>query len=122
MTDSNNSFSSIAQSPDPAEDRRAQLAALIPEAFSEGQLDVAALKRALGSDALTEGGERYALTWAGKANDYKVLQTPSTATLRPQPDLSTNFDEAQQVFKRTSLLFLSLIEPQERCEAVLCRA
>ena len=38
MTDQNNS--SIANSPDPAAERRQQLAALIPEAFSEGQLDV----------------------------------------------------------------------------------
>ncbi|MBK9347138.1 MAG: site-specific DNA-methyltransferase [Burkholderiales bacterium] len=88
----------IDQSPDPAAQRRAQLAALIPEAFSEGQLDVSALRRALGGDALIEGGERYALTWAGKANAYKVLQTPSSATLRPQRDLSVNFDEAQHVF------------------------
>lgn len=94
MTDSND----IAASPSPAVARRNQLAELIPEAFTEGQLDVAALKRALGGEAIIEGGERYALTWAGKANAYKVLQTPSTATLRPQRDLSVNFDEAQHVF------------------------
>jgi adenine-specific DNA-methyltransferase len=88
----------VGQSPDPAAQRRAQLAALIPEAFSEGQLDISALKRALGGNALIEGGERYALTWAGKANAYKVLQTPSSATLRPQRDLSVNFDAAQHVF------------------------
>lgn len=98
MTDQNNNNSSIANSPDPAADRRQQLTALIPEAFSEGQLDVAAIKRALGGEAMIEGGERYALTWAGKGNAYKVLQTPSTATLRPQRDLSVNFDEAQHVF------------------------
>ena len=77
MTDQTNE---IAQSPNPALERRQQLAALIPEAFSEGQLDVAALKRALGTDATIDGGERYALTWAGKANAYKVLRTPSRAT------------------------------------------
>jgi adenine-specific DNA-methyltransferase len=55
-----------AASPQPADERRAQLAALIPEAFSEGKLDVNALKRALGKTAVIEGGERYALTWAGK--------------------------------------------------------
>src|SRR6218665_2345627 len=38
----------LAASPNPADECRAQLAALIPEAFSEGQLDLAALKRALG--------------------------------------------------------------------------
>ncbi len=98
MTDPKTDTSRIAQSPDPAEERRAQLAALIPEAFSEGRLDVSALKRALGGEALIEGGERYALSWAGKANAYKVLQTPSRATLRPQRDNSVNFDEAQHVF------------------------
>ncbi len=87
-----------AASPNPAIDRRAQLAALIPEAFSEGKLDVAALKRALGEHAVIEGGERYALTWAGKSDAYRVLQTPSTATLRPERDKSVNFDTAQHVF------------------------
>ncbi len=96
MTEQNNS--NIADSPDPAAACRQQLATLIPEAFSEGQLDVAALKRALGGEAVIEGGERYALTWAGKGNAYKVLQAPSSATLRPQRELSVNFDEAQHVF------------------------
>ncbi|MDP2238713.1 MAG: site-specific DNA-methyltransferase [Burkholderiales bacterium] len=94
----NNQIKDIAESPSPADERRAQLATLVPEAFSEGKIDVAALKRALGEQAVIEGGERYALTWAGKANAYKVLQTPSAATLRPQCDLSVNFDTAQHIF------------------------
>lgn len=98
MTDTNITSGGFAGSANPAEERRAQLAALIPEAFSEGRLDVAALKRALGETALIETGERYALTWAGKANAYKVLQTPSTATLRPERDKSVDFDQAQHVF------------------------
>jgi adenine-specific DNA-methyltransferase len=88
----------IAASPNPADERRAQLAALLPEAFSEGRLDVAALKRALGEEAVIEGGERYGLNWAGKSAAYKVLQTPSTATLRPERDKSVNFVQAQHVF------------------------
>ena len=88
----------FAHSPDIAEGLRAQLAQLIPSAFTEGKLDIAALKRALGEASVAESGERYALTWAGKANAYKVLQTPSSATLRPQRELSINFDQAQHVF------------------------
>jgi len=97
MSDPQND-TNLAASPNPADECRAQLAALIPEAFSEGQLDLAALKRALGESVVIEGGERYALTWAGKSNAYKVLQTPSTATLRPERDRSVNFDQAQHVF------------------------
>jgi len=81
----------------PAEKRR-RLMALLPEVFTEGRLDLAALKRALGEEGFIEAGERYALTWAGKSDAYRVLQTPTTATLRPQRHLSVNFDEAQHVF------------------------
>ncbi|MEE4376892.1 MAG: site-specific DNA-methyltransferase, partial [Candidatus Competibacteraceae bacterium] len=100
MSDLNNNIEKTdnSRSLDPALERRRQLAALIPEAFSEGKVDVAALKRALGEDAVIESGERYALNWAGKADAYKVLQTPSTATLRPERDKSVNFDQAQHVF------------------------
>jgi adenine-specific DNA-methyltransferase len=88
----------LGASADLAAQRRAQLSELLPEAFSEGRLDVAALKRALGEANVIEGGERYALTWAGKSDAYRVLQTPTTATLRPRRDQSVNFDTAQHVF------------------------
>ena len=97
MSDPQND-TNLAASTNPADERRAQLAALIPDAFSEGKLDLAALKRALGEHFVIEGGERYALTWAGKSDAYRVLQTPSTATLRPERDKSVNFDTAQHVF------------------------
>ncbi|HET7931162.1 MAG TPA: site-specific DNA-methyltransferase [Rhodanobacteraceae bacterium] len=87
-----------AASTPPQEALRRQLEALAPEAFSEGKLDVAALKRALGEANLAEAGERYRLDWAGKSDAYRVLQTPSTATLRPERDKSVNFDSAQHVF------------------------
>jgi len=90
--------SDIALSLDVTETRRKTLADLIPEAFSEGRLDISALKRALGESSLIDGGERYRLDWAGKSDAYKVLQTPSSATLRPQPELSINFDAAQHIF------------------------
>ncbi len=79
-------------------EKRRELMAVVPEAFTEGRLDIAALRRVVGEESVVEAGERYALTWAGKADAYKVLQTPTTATLRPQRDLSVNFDEAEHVF------------------------
>lgn len=87
-----------AVSLDIAAEKRKQLLEVLPEAFSDGKLDLDALKMTLGEGSVIESGERYALTWAGKGDAYKVLQTPTTATLRPQRDLSVNFDEAQHVF------------------------
>ncbi len=80
-----------------AENRR-KLAALFPEAVVDGNLDLSALKRALGDHAVLADSERYALTWAGKGDSYRVLQAPTTATLRPQRDESIHFDVAQHVF------------------------
>ena len=88
----------IGKSLDVTADKRRELQALVPEAFTEGKLDIAALKRALGDQTIVESGERYALSWPGKADAYKVLQSPTAATLRPQRDQSVNFDEAQHVF------------------------
>ena len=88
----------LGESFDVVTDKRAQLKAIVPEAFTEGKLDVAALKQALGESIIDKAGERYALTWAGKADAYKVLQAATTATLRPQRELSVSFDEAQHIF------------------------
>ena len=88
----------VGQSLDVTADKRRELKELVPEAFTEGKLDIAALKRALGDQVIVESGERYALSWPGKSDAYKVLQSSSTATLRPQRDQSVNFDEAQHVF------------------------
>lgn len=88
----------LGQSLDQAALNRQRLAELLPEAFSEGRLDIEALKRTLGEEAAIEDGERYRLDWAGKRDAYRVLQTPTTATLRPQRDKSINFDTAQHVF------------------------
>ncbi len=75
-----------------------QLKNLVPEAFADGRLQVEALKRALGEEHVLEKNERYHLDWPGKSAAYKLLQAPSSATLRPQPDLSVNFDTAEHVF------------------------
>jgi len=88
----------IAASPNPADLKREALKQLLPEAISEGKVDVEALKRTLGEDFVIDGGERYRLDWVGKSEAYKVLQTPTTATLRPRRDQSVNFDTASHVF------------------------
>ena len=88
----------VGISPNPAEQKRELLLDTVPEAFREGRLDLSALKRAIGEEMIIEGGERYSLNWAGKGDAYKVLQTPTTATIRPQRELSIDFDHAQDIF------------------------
>lgn len=85
-------------SPDIAENLRKQLEAIAPEAFADGKLNVEALKRALGEEHVLEQGEHYHLDWPGKSAAYKVLQASTSATLRPQPELSVNFNTAEHVF------------------------
>lgn len=86
-----------ALSPDILQPRLDKLAELLPEAFTEGRLDLDRLRDALG-DAVDDGPERYGLSWAGKRDALRLLQLPSRATLRPAPDESLDWDATRNLF------------------------
>lgn len=73
-----------------------QLKQVVPQAFTEGRIDLNQLKTLIGEGNIAEG-ERYALTWAGKSEAYKVLQTATTQTLNPEPGKSIKWDETENV-------------------------
>ncbi|OOY05872.1 site-specific DNA-methyltransferase [Thioclava sp. F28-4] len=85
------------ETPDQRDELLSRLKTSVPEAFSDGKLDVEALQALLG-DKVEDGPERFTFTWAGKRDAMAMLQAPSSATLAPDPDNSINFDEAQHVF------------------------
>ena len=79
------------------EDNLQKLKELFPDVFSENKLDWEKLKATF-SDDINFANERYVLNWAGKADAFKTLQIPTTATLKPAPEESINFDTTQNVF------------------------
>lgn len=81
----------------PTEDRLELLRALIPEAFSEGEIDWESLREALGD--IDDGRpERYRFTWAGKRDAIRQLQRPATGTLVAAPEESVDFETSGHVF------------------------
>lgn len=74
-----------------------QLAELVPEALADGKIDVLKLQELLAQDA-AETSERFGLFWPGKQRALRVAQMPTTATLRPQPEKSKNWDTTKNVF------------------------
>ncbi len=79
------------------QDNLDKLQQLFPDIFSEGKVDMEKFNATF-SDNINFQNERYVLNWAGKSDAFKVLQIPTTATLKPQPDQSINFDTTQNVF------------------------
>ena len=79
------------------QDNLDKLQTLFPDIFSEGKIDMEKFKATFSND-INFHNERYVLNWAGKADAFKVLQIPTTATLKPHPDQSINFDTTQNVF------------------------
>lgn len=77
--------------------RLAQLQEIFPEFFSEGRLDLSAVKEVLGDDELATA-DRYELSWAGKAESRREIQKQTTATLIPDKDASINFDASENIF------------------------
>ena len=65
-------------------ERLAQLRELFPEAFTEGKLDLKKFPSLLG-DAVSDAPERYGLSWSGKSDAIKAIQTLTSATLLPCP-------------------------------------
>lgn len=79
-------------------DQIEKLKQLFPEAITEGKIDWEKLQATLGKENIEFLNERYVLNWAGKSDAFKVLQQSTTATLKPAPEESINFDASENVF------------------------
>lgn len=75
----------------------AQMQEIFPELFSEGRLDLSAVREVLGDDELT-GADHYELSWAGKAEARREIQKQTPATLVPDREGSINFDLSNNIF------------------------
>ena len=74
-----------------------QLAELAPESVTDGKIDVLKLKELLEQDA-ADATERFGLFWPGKQRALRVAQIPTAATLRPEPDKSTDWETTKNIF------------------------
>ncbi|MCH7974108.1 MAG: site-specific DNA-methyltransferase [Bacteroidetes bacterium] len=79
------------------EEKLSKLKEIIPEVFTENNIDWEKLKAALGED-IEFKNERYVLNWAGKSDAFRILQSPTTATLIPCKEESVNFDNTKNIF------------------------
>jgi len=79
------------------EEKLNKLKKIIPEVFTEKKIDWEKLKVSLGEN-IEFKNERYVLNWAGKSDAFRVLQSPTTATLVPDKDESVNFDTTENIF------------------------
>ena len=77
-------------------ERLEQLRELFPEAFTEGRVNFDRLKAALG-ELVNDRPERYGLSWAGRSDAVRAIQSLSTGTLVPVPDESVNFVTTENV-------------------------
>jgi adenine-specific DNA-methyltransferase len=79
------------------QDRLEKLKTDFPEIFTEGKIDMEKFKATF-TDDINFNNERYVLNWAGKSDAFKVLQIPTTATLKPLLEESVNFDTTENIF------------------------
>ncbi|MEK3988423.1 MULTISPECIES: DNA methyltransferase [Robertmurraya] len=77
-------------------DKINQLKKIMPEVFTDGKIDFQKFQQILGKQIETDQ-ERYGLSWAGKNEAIKNIQTQSTGTLRPILDESINFDKTSNI-------------------------
>lgn len=75
----------------------AQLAELVPEAMSDGKLDVTKLRELVNGDA-ENSPEKFGLFWPGKRAAQALAQIPTTATLVPAPEESEDWENTKNLF------------------------
>ena len=94
-----------------AAEKRQELLRLFPEAQTEGgKIDFDQLKRALG-ESVDAGRERYGMNWPGKADCFRLIQSPSTATLLPMRGESVRFDDTENlIIEGDNLEVLKLLQ------------
>lgn len=99
------------ESKDIAEEKRQELLRLFPEVRTEGgKIDFDQLKSALG-EMVDAGRERYGMNWPGKADCFRLIQSPSTATLLPVREESVRFDETENmIIEGDNLEVLKLLQ------------
>ncbi len=76
---------------------RDKLRTIFPECFTEGRLDIDKLLSLCG-EYITDDFEKYEFRWKGKSECLRLAQKRSTATLRPVPQDSVNWDTTQNLY------------------------
>ena len=74
-----------------------KLRSAFPECFTEGQLNIDKLLSLCG-EYIPDDFEKYEFKWKGKSECLRLAQKRSTATLRPCPEESVNFDTTQNLY------------------------
>jgi adenine-specific DNA-methyltransferase len=86
----------IKESISPIKLKLNELKKIIPECFVENNLDLEMLKKIF-KDQIEENDEKYAFTWSGKNETYKLIKTSSVYTLKPVENESVNFKETKNI-------------------------
>ncbi len=85
-----------------------RLKQLFPACVSEGRVDFDRLRAALGEADALAGEDTYTFTWAGKAEAFRAIQTPSAASLAPAPEESVSWETTQHLFIEGENLVMAL--------------
>jgi adenine-specific DNA-methyltransferase len=73
------------------------ISALAPEILVDGKIDYEKLRELLGED-LGSSNERFGLFWPGKRFAIRSAQEPTSGTLLPQRDQSSNWETTKNIF------------------------
>ncbi len=74
-----------------------KLKEIFPDVFTEDKIDFEKLKENLG-ELVEESDEKYQFTWFGKKKANQLTLTPIKATLRPDKELSKNWDTTKNIY------------------------
>lgn len=87
----------IPSSPNFQTELAQKIAEIVPEAMSDGKIDVVKLRELINGD-VENSPEKFGLFWPGKARAQAVAQIPTSATLVPAPEESVNWENTKNIY------------------------
>ncbi len=69
----------------------------LPEIFEDGKVNLESLKSLLDGKIIENEDNRFYFNWAGKSKIFKLLQTSTYATLKPDKEKSIDFDKTENI-------------------------
>ncbi|HOW36434.1 MAG TPA: site-specific DNA-methyltransferase [Candidatus Omnitrophota bacterium] len=97
MAKKNKTQKAVRESTDIKAELLGKLKAILPEAISEGKVNIDKMRLALG-EHIDTASEKFNFSWAGRSGAIQNVLIPSKATLRPATKESIRFDESENIF------------------------
>ncbi|OQX22094.1 MAG: hypothetical protein BWK75_01640 [Candidatus Altiarchaeales archaeon A3] len=78
-------------------DMNGRLKEVLPEIFEDNKINFEHFKSLLSNEIIEKENDRFYFNWAGKSNIFRQIQVSAYGTLKPNKEISVDFDKTENI-------------------------